>query len=34
MFDVPKELSDKPCKLHIEVLVDLKQPPIAVEIVE
>jgi hypothetical protein len=34
LFDVPKELADKPPKLMLEVLIDFKRPPVSVEIVQ
>jgi len=34
LFDISKEIADSPAKLRLEILVDFKQPPIIVEIVQ
>ena len=34
LFDVPKEIANKPTKLVLEILVGLKRPPLRVEVVK
>jgi hypothetical protein len=34
LFDVPKEIANKPTKLLLEILVGLKYPPLKVEVVK